>query len=63
MMEENFGWHLFRVVEEKAPRPYSEVRTQLESELRNSPPTDTEVLAVEESLRLRIPVEVREEAF
>lgn len=63
VMEENFGWHLFRVVEEKAPRPYSEVRTQLESELRNSPPTDTEVLAVEESLRLRIPVDVRKDAF
>ena len=63
VMEDNFGWHLFRVVEEKAPRPYSEVRDQLESELRNSPPTDTEVLAVEESLRLRIPVDVRDDAF
>jgi hypothetical protein len=63
VMEENFGWHLFRVVEEKAPRPYSEVRDQLESELRNSPPTDAEVLAVEESLRLRIPVDVLEDAF
>ncbi|MGB1397142.1 MAG: peptidylprolyl isomerase [Planctomycetota bacterium] len=63
VMEDNFGWHLFRVVEEKAPRPYSEVRDQLDSELRNSPPTDTEVLAVEESLRLRIPVDVRDDAF
>jgi len=63
VMEDNFGWHLFRVVEEKAPRPYSEVRDQLESELRNSPPTDAEVLAVEESLRLRIPVDVRDDAF
>lgn len=63
VMEDNFGWHLFRVVEEKAPRPYSEVRDQLESQLRNSPPTDAEVLAVEESLRLRIPVTIREDAF
>ncbi len=61
--EENFGWHLFRVVEEKQPRPYAEVRDTLLAELRSAPPTDAEVLAVEESLRLRVPVSVDPEAF
>ncbi|OUU24162.1 MAG: hypothetical protein CBC13_04055 [Planctomycetia bacterium TMED53] len=61
--EDNFGWHLFRVVEGKQPKPYSEVRDSLLAELRDAPPTDAEVLAVEESLRLRIPVTVEVDAF
>lgn len=63
LREDNFGWHLFRVVEEKFPRPYAEVRDSLLAQLRDAPPTDVEVLAVEESLRLRIPVNVSGNAF
>ena len=54
--EENFGWHLFRVVETKPTRSYSDVREQLLQELRDLPATDAEILQVEQKIRSRIPV-------
>ncbi|MDC0347394.1 peptidylprolyl isomerase [Planctomycetota bacterium] len=63
ILEENYGWHLFRVVEERRSRPYSDVREELKTEILSLPPSDAEILAVEESIRMRIPVSVEKSAF
>lgn len=61
--EDNFGWHLFRVVETRSTRSYSEVREELLQELRNQPATDAEILAVEQRIRRRIPVYIETNPF
>ncbi|NRA76213.1 MAG: hypothetical protein HRU16_09765 [Planctomycetes bacterium] len=63
ILEENFGWHLFRVVETKPTRSYSEVREELLRQLRDQPATDEEVLDVERKIRRRIPVHIESEPF
>lgn len=56
--EVDYGWHLFRVVETRATRAYSEVRAQLLQQLLDEPATDEELLSVERLIRRRIPVSI-----
>lgn len=58
VQEANYGWHLFRVVETRATRAYSEVRAQLLQQLLDEPATDEELLTVERLIRRRISVSV-----
>ena len=59
--EGNYGFQLFEVLDERAAKPYEEVRDALERELRTAPPTDAEIFRIEGELRRRIPVRVRSE--
>lgn len=61
--EENYGWHLFRVVETRPTRSYSEVRAELLLELRERPATDSEILEVEQRIRNRVPVYIESNSF
>ncbi|HIC23478.1 MAG TPA: peptidyl-prolyl cis-trans isomerase [Planctomycetes bacterium] len=63
ILEDNFGWHLFRVVETRPIRSYSEVREDLLKELRDLPATDEEILDVERKIRRRIPVFIESNPF
>ena len=56
--EVDYGWHLFRVVETRATRAYSEVRAELLQQLLDEPATDEELLSVERWIRRRISVSI-----
>jgi hypothetical protein len=63
ILEEKFGWHLFRVVETRPTRSYSVVREELLRELLDQPATDGEILTAERRIRKRIPVVIESNPF
>jgi parvulin-like peptidyl-prolyl isomerase len=57
--EGDYGFHIFKVVEQRPERPFEEVRDQLLKEFLEASPTDEEIIGLEAELRVRTPVRVR----
>lgn len=62
-LEEGFGYHLVRVVEELAARPYDQVREELREQLKRRPPESGEVEEIERKIRSRVQVRTRSGVF